>query len=165
VSSEVLIVVLTVLIVAALMVGLTLLFVRNLKADQSRFTATSATAAQYGLRPGPLSVPWLPYLPDHGSGFLRQSYAGQSGGRPVQLAEYRYKTASGSGTFARHNVAVAAVQLRAPHPPRSGQGRACRWQVAGAYVLAWHDGDLAIPAILPTLDELLAVAAWLEPAG
>lgn len=93
---------------------------------------------------------------------VKQAYAGRHGGRPVILAEYRYRPTGFPWSHRIIAISVAVVELRTPHPPQYGPGGPKSWVVAGTDLLTWRDGNLEIPAILPVVDQLRTVAAQLE---
>lgn len=121
-----------------------------------------AAAGRYGLRAASVPAAWLPVMPGYPHGTLRFVHAGVRGGRPVVLAEWKYTYVPVNPP--RHKVSVAVVRLGTRHPPGQGRGRYASWQVVGSDLIATRAGVLDVDAMIPILDELLAVAAWLEPA-
>jgi len=87
----------------------------------------------------------------------------EHGGRPVSLAEYRVSTVRPVAGKVRYYLSVAVVGLHHSHTPQTGPGRLAPWYAVGTDLLAYRQGRLEIPSMLPFLDELTAIAAQLDP--
>ena len=154
-------------IVAMLFVALIVFLVVGVRRNQRRFVANANTAPQYGFRGARVAPPWKRFLPEGGSGILGSVFEGHHRGRPVVLAEYLYRHYYRVlGPISSHHrsirLAVVALRLREPRPPRYGDAPGFHWQCVGPDLLAWVEGELRLPDILRLVDQLEPIAEWLE---